>query len=128
MAFLITRDLITRKDEEGDGFPVTFGEGIYIAHTISAHRWNGWVQPFFTREVVDQLAADLANQDEQDLDEHRMLVRWDEERQRYILQSAELEADGDAPEIVCGHDIDGLTLYPIGAGSWTWYVAEEDAK
>lgn len=108
--------------------PVSFGEGIYIAHTISAHRWNGWVQPFFTREVADQIAADFANQNEQDPDDHRILIRWNEERQRYILQSADLEADGNAPEIVDGHDIDGTTLFPIGAGSWIWYEVEEDAK
>jgi len=108
--------------------PVTFGEGVYIAHTISDHRWNGWVQPFFTREVADQLAADLVRADTQDPDDHRTFVLWDDKIQAYLLQSAHWEAEGEEPEIVEGRDIDGTNVYAIGAASWTWYEAEEGTK
>lgn len=108
--------------------PVTYGDGIYVAHTVAPHRWNGWILPSFTREVADQLAADLAEQEARDPDEYRTLVRWNDELQGYILQSADLESQGYQPEVVTGHDVDDVTIYAIGAGVWTWYEAEEGNK
>lgn len=95
---------------------------------MAPHRWNGWIVPSFTREVADQLAADLAAQEARDPDDYRTLVRWNDELQGYILQSADLESQGYQPEVVTGHDVDDVTLYAIGAGVWTWYEAEEGDK
>ena len=105
--------------------PVTYGDGrVYIAHTVSDIRWNGYLCPAFTRDVADQIAADLA-QDEADApDEFRILVRWNGELQAYLLQSAEYESAGDPPEIVRGRDSEGTTVYGIGSGSWTWSAVE----
>lgn len=35
--------------------------------------------------------------------------------------------DPNAPESFTGTDIDGMHLYPIGNGSWTWAIVDEDA-
>ncbi len=32
--------------------------------------------------------------------------------------------DPDAPEIFPAIEIDGMTLYPIGNGSWTWVIVD----
>lgn len=32
--------------------------------------------------------------------------------------------DPDAPKSFAGIDINGMHLYPIGNGSWTWTIAE----
>ena len=31
----------------------------------------------------------------------------------------------DTPESFIGADVDGMHLYPIGNGSWTWSILEE---
>lgn len=36
--------------------------------------------------------------------------------------------DPDALESFIGTDIDGMHLYPIGNGSWTWSILEEPAS
>ena len=33
--------------------------------------------------------------------------------------------DPEAPESFIGTDIDGMHLYPIGSGSWTWKLVDE---
>jgi hypothetical protein len=48
--------------------------------------WNGRLRPSFTREVADQLAADLAKTESQAPDEYRILVRWNAEMQAYVLR------------------------------------------
>ena len=34
----------------------------------------------------------------------------------------------DAPEFFIGTDIDGMHLYPIGNGSWTWAIIDGSAE
>lgn len=34
--------------------------------------------------------------------------------------------DPDNPEAFSGVDIDDMHLYPIGNGSWTWVIVEEE--
>ncbi|QNE37880.1 hypothetical protein [Leifsonia shinshuensis] len=115
---------MTDTNERFD-LPVTYGDGrVYIAHTVSGYRWNGYLCPAFTRDVADQIAADLARDEAQAPDEFRTLVRWNDELQAYLLQSAQYEEAGDPPEIVRGHDSRGVTVYSIGGGSWTWSAAE----
>ena len=36
--------------------------------------------------------------------------------------------DPDAPESFTGIDIDGMRLYPIGNGSWTWTIVDNSAE
>jgi len=36
--------------------------------------------------------------------------------------------DPDAPESFTGTDIDGMHLYPIGNGSWTWAIIDGSAE
>ncbi|CAM5530741.1 hypothetical protein [Leifsonia shinshuensis] len=108
---------------------VSYGEAAYLARWVSTQRWNGWLCPSFTREVADQLAADLARDEAENPDPTRIVPTWSEEHQTYLLQSSEYAAEGYEPEPADRWtDDEGTTLYAIGAGFWTWYEAEAQAS
>lgn len=111
------------NDNSRHDVPVTYGEGTYLARNVCAQTWNGWLCPSFTREVADQLAADLARQQAECPDPSRTLITWSDERGTYLLQSSEDAADGHEPDVVDQWTDDDTTLYAIGAGYWTWYEA-----
>ena len=76
------------------------------------NRWNGFARPYFRKED-----ARLINDVLEAIGDEQLV--YDERYDRFDL------FDGrDRIEWYYGVDIDGMHLYPIGAGSWVWL--EED--
>ncbi len=72
--------------------------------------YKGWAFPWFTKEVGEQIMQ--ANNEN-----HCYIVdqmHYDKEQDAFIQ-----EFDDDL-EVSKGYDIDGMHLYVIGLGSWSW--------
>jgi hypothetical protein len=85
--------------------------------------WNGFVCPYFTKEVADQIAAECnaVAQEYPDCE----TVTYDPERDAYALDRADYD---DGPDYVYGQFAAsiGQTVYPIGAFGWTWTEVEPE--
>ena len=75
-------------------------------------KWNGWVCPMFTKDVADKVAAWCGRFDD--------ALVYDAERDAYVGTY-----DHEAGEVFEGVDVDGMHVYPIWYGSWTWSIADE---
>lgn len=82
----------------------------FNAYYDPAERWNGWLMPYFKIMEVSRLAVFMR-------EECYEKVRYDGEADMFIF------VEGDWTEGYHGVDIDGMHLYPIGAGSWVWIEA-----
>ncbi len=82
-------------------------------------RWNGWMRPWFDRDVAERVVDWLnTTADELPPDDAWVRARW--EGDTIVL----IESDGvEQQEIRCPPDASGR--YPIGAGGWTWSLVEE---
>ena len=67
--------------------------------------------PYFEKPEVERISAWLPEFDDN--------LVYDETTHTFTTAY-----DPDAPESFTGTDIDGMHLYPIGNGSWTWLVLE----
>lgn len=79
-------------------------------------RWNGFACPYFRKEDV-RLINDMLS--EFGSTEH---IEYDADNDSFVCfneSKAEIER-------FAGEDIDGMHLYPIGAGSWVWLESEEE--
>lgn len=90
-------------------------ECVHRAYLDPAEEWNGWACPYFERAEVERMAAWLPEFDD--------LLVYDEESDAFSTTY-----DPDLTETFPGTDIDGRHLYPIGAGSWTWVIVDENSE
>ena len=83
--------------------------------------WNGFIKPWFPLSAFGEINAmlDDAGTGERLLYEMRVV----DER---IERTAVVRRDGETVERFGAKRIDGLLLFPIGAGEWTWVDAKED--
>lgn len=94
------------------------------AYFYPRERWNGWLLPYFKKEEAMKMNEWLRAEGEE--------LRYDEEGDRFLLIGPDgieeeypcvvfeglcLHHDGDDSHVV----FEKARLYPIGAGSWTWY-------
>jgi hypothetical protein len=108
---------------------VTIGDDpswTFTAALIDEKRWNGWACPWFTEAEGRKIAA--VTQAEYD----RCAECWQEyvevideapPQRRFWLICEEEEYSG----LVDAQCIDGVWLYAIGAGNWTWEEADDAA-
>lgn len=71
--------------------------------------WNGWVKPYFP-----VCAGDAINE---------LMRKVDGDSLTYHKDGDYFETS-DYAERFYGMEVDGMWLYPIGAGSWIWSLAE----
>ena len=90
-------------------------ECIHRAYLNSEETWNGWACPYFEKPEVKRISAWLP--------EFEDSLVYDETTDTFTTTYA-----CDAPEFFIGTDIDGMHLYPIGNGSWTWAIIDGSAE
>lgn len=73
--------------------------------------WNGWLCPYFKAEDIHliQEMLDAIGEGE--------FIEYNADEDAYVVHVA---FDEDAEDWYVGKDVDGMHLYPIGAGSWVW--------
>ena len=86
-------------------------ECVHRAYLDPDDTWNGWACPYFEKAEAERMNE------------------WLPELDDGLDYSADTDAfttryDPDAIETFTGTDIDGMHLYPIGYGSWTWSIVE----
>ena len=86
-------------------------ECIHRAYLDPAEEWNGWACPYFDKSEVERMAVWLPEFDDS--------LVYSEQDDAYITTY-----DPGCPEIFGAIEVDGLRLYPIGNGSWTWEIVE----
>jgi hypothetical protein len=87
-------------------------DGIALPAYSDGVRWNGWLMPYFTREVAMRLIPLVHS------------LRYDETRDVFVALDPN---EGDeiaygAEEIRVGND--DVVTYSIGAGEWCWQEAD----
>lgn len=87
----------------------------FDAYLDPSSRWNGFARPFFRKDDVATIESWLMSIDPTER------LEYDNELDRFMHFSG-----GEYCESFYGEDIDGMHLYPIGAGSWVWLEDEED--
>lgn len=105
------------------GHPIVDQMGVFEAYSQDDD-WNGWLVPAFTREAGQRVAAWTWAHSEHLPDREVEIVKWDEQRQAFLLVDAEGEE-----EIVDGFWVPELkeALFGIGANRWIWEpVAQEN--
>lgn len=101
-------------------------EGLTFAGYTIGHTWNGWACPLFTQAEAERIVeawhtAGYAADYEPESDTFRFAP---------IDTEAEPDPDlGDeeVAEQFGSVEIDGLTLYRVGAGAWVWEHVEGPA-
>lgn len=85
------------------------------AYVDESKLWNGWLCPYFKAEDIHliQKMLDMIGEGE--------TIDYNEEEDAYVVHT---EYEGDGEDWYYGEDVDGMHLYPIGAGIWIW--DEED--
>lgn len=86
-------------------------ECIHQAYLDPDEKWNGWACPYFEEEEVEQMSEWLPEFDDS--------LVYVEDEDAYVSTY-----DPARPESFEGCDIDGMHLYPIGYGSWTWVIVD----
>ena len=84
-------------------------ECIHRAYLDPETNWNGWACPYFEKSEVIRMNAWLPQFDDG-------LVFSDSD------DSFTTTYDQDCPEVFPASVVDGMKLYPIGYGSWTWRI------
>ena len=93
----------------------------FSGYTIG-HTWNGWACPLFTKAAAEQIIEAW----------HRGGYAADYDATSDTFRFAPIDTQ-EAPDLDLGDEdvaeqfgaveIDGLTLYRVGAGAWVWEVA-----
>ena len=81
------------------------------AYVDDNERWNGWLDPCFKAEDVHLIQETL------DLIGEGEFIEYDADEDAFVVHVAVEEG---AEEWFYGKDVDGMHLYPIGAGCWIW--------
>jgi hypothetical protein len=77
------------------------------AFSISNQRWNGFVMPSFTFEQAQILSGEYGADS----------LYYNKEEDAFILTR---EYEDEEDEVFPAREVDGIKVYDIGAGSWTW--------
>lgn len=85
-------------------------EHAHTAYLDDNERWNGWLQPYFTKEECLAMNEWLKSDFDGDILEYG---------EKYDTFTTMVYG-----EVFQGVDIDGMHLYPIGNGCWTWELSE----
>ena len=97
-------------------------EGVEGYHT--GENWNGWACPYFTKEQGEQIMAAFNKIPDYSGEAAPFPARYDEARDAFITYSGYDEQPEDVWKGEPFDQLDGLRLYPIGTGSWTWNEEE----
>lgn len=100
---------------------------IYPATVDLSHRWNGWLSPGFTLDVVRQLAAhteEMAEADGFNCDDQIIVIDGEPEPVVLHVHWMYHKEDGGSEAVtVVKPDENGL--YWIGGWEWCWYQVED---
>nr|WP_314784091.1 hypothetical protein [Olsenella uli] len=88
-------------------------ECIHRASLDPEDTWNGWACPYFEKPEAERMSAWLPELDDG--------LVYDVATDTFTTTY-----DPEATESFTGTDIDGMHLYPIGNGSWTWVIVDSD--
>lgn len=115
---LSLKDAASRQASSGYTLrPVTFDcapGGTAIPAYLDHRRWNGWRMPYFPASSMPQVMAVCGD------------VSYDEARDVYVIRSDESPEDAsEVPaETITTSSGEEIKVYPVGAGAWTWDVAD----
>jgi hypothetical protein len=78
--------------------------------------WNGWIVPYFTKEVAQQVIADInANKTNGTTTltwRGEDIIMWEQDSEAQVIEPAQLQYDGQT-----------ITVYCIGGYEWVWDLA-----
>ena len=101
-------------------------EGQAFEGFTEGQRWNGWACPLFTRDESDRLVgAWNALGYKADYDSAADMYRF-APIDRFGDPDPDL-SDEEEAEHFGSFVVDGMTLYPIGAGAWIWEEVQDAA-
>lgn len=86
---------------------------IHRAYLDPEDTWNGWACPYFEKAEAERMNEWLPEFDDG--------LDYSPDTDAFTTRY-----DPDAIETFAGTDIDGMHLYPIGNGSWTWSIVEDE--
>ncbi len=103
------------------------GEDTFFEGFTRGESWNGFSCPYFTFEqgqrIVEATNKAAAEWHLRDPEFNTFYGRYDSQRDAFVFYY-KLEADSQTPEqdwdIFPGEMLEGMKLYPIGAGGWAW--------
>lgn len=88
-------------------------------------RWNGFENPYFTREQGEMLAAQTERWVEMFGPEDADRVAWSPLHDAFMLQRLGVgyeQWELESIEFIDGVDVGGVQLFPIGGWLWTWQL------
>ena len=91
------------------------------AYLDENERWNGWACPYFRAKDARliQKMLDIIGEGE--------TITYDEDEDAYVIRTpCDEDYEEGGEEWYKGEDVDGMHLYPIGAGCWIWYEDGRD--
>ena len=106
---------------------VTIGDDpswTFTAVLVDDQRWNGWACPWFTEGEARKIAAVSRAEYDRDPDATQEYVDVREDAspvERFVMLAPAENGDRGFPE--ASVNVDGVWLYGIGAGNWTWEIA-----
>lgn len=86
-------------------------ECIHRAYLDPAIEWNGWACPFFEKSEVLRMNVWLTTLDDG--------LEYSSDNDSFATTY-----DSDNREVFAASEIDGMKLYPVGYGSWTWCIVD----
>jgi hypothetical protein len=95
----------------------TLGDKIFDGYT-QGEEWNGWACPYFTFEQA-QKVAEAFNEGER-FEGDKVKARYNVEQDAFCFFFESSGESDDFPSL----EVDGLKLYPVGAGCWIWEEVE----
>lgn len=119
-------DVETYPEPASAGVRVTIGDDpawTFTAASVDAGRWNGWSCPWFTEAEARRVAAVSKadyDRDPEATQEYIEIREGSGPEQLFWLTAPE----EDKPWPVTSRYFDGVWLYAVGAGNWTWEKAE----
>jgi hypothetical protein len=107
------------------------GDQLFDGYT-KGETWNGWACPYFNFEQGQQIVAATnraaAEWLKRDQEFNTLHGQYDSKLDAFIFYYR-MESGSQTPEedwdIFPAEEINGMKLYPIGAGCWVWEHASE---
>ena len=112
--------------EDTHNVRVTIGDDpawTFTAALVEGERWNGWACPWFTEEEGRKIAAVTAAEYERAPEYTQEYIAVREEAEPATRFALMIPEEGEAWDVP-SQNLDGVWLYAIGAGNWTWEEAD----